>query len=333
LSRKAAALLEVVGVLVMGWAASGNIMSFLGISSLGAGIQSALQTAKPDFITLSLDWSKVMCIQYACLLLPAFALGWWRRRLDLRYYGVTTAGQSPWILIVSGLVGFALVAMPFKLLWVARRFIPLGSGPAYWGLLDKSWTPSFWLFLAVSSFVLTPVLEELLYRGYCQTRLEEEFGGVGAIVIVTLVMTLGHNQYFHLSFLDIGTLLSMIPLVLGMGYMYWRSRSLIPAMIIHALVNLPTRGIYDFLVPAVMLTALIVFRQRWLGMVRDFCRHAVGKGWKRAAFAATALAITLVIGYECRPGWFIVVALCGLAVALFIESKQRQLGTPHSEFK
>jgi membrane protease YdiL (CAAX protease family) len=228
-------------------------------------------------------------------------------------------------LVTFGLVAFALVAMPFKLLWVAQRFIPLGPGTAYWSLFDKSWTPAFWLFLAVSSFVLTPVLEELLYRGYCQRRLEESFGGVGAILIVTLVMTLGHNQYFHLSILNLGTLASMIPLVLGMGYVYWRSRSLIPGMIIHAVVNVPTKGIYDFLVPAVMLMALILFRQRWLSMVQDFHQHAVGKGWKRAAFAAMILAITLIIGYECQPGWFIPVALFGLAVALFIESKQRQL--------
>jgi len=84
--------------------------------------------------------------------------------LGSAHYGVTTAGQSVWLLVSFGLIVFALVALPLKLLWVAKQLFPLGPGPAYWALLDKSWTPSFWLFLAVSSFAITPILEELFFR-------------------------------------------------------------------------------------------------------------------------------------------------------------------------
>ena len=215
--------------------------------------------------------------------------------------------------------------LPLKLLWIANRLIPLGPEPAFWALLDKSWTPSFWLFLAVSSFVVTPALEELFYRGYCQTRLEEAFGGIGAIVIVTLFMTLGHNQYHHLSILSIGTIVAMIPPVLGMGYVYWRSRSLIPAVLVHAALNFPTTGIYDFVLPAAMVAVLILFRQKWLSMVRDFCRSMASQGWKRAAFVATLLAITVVIGFERWPGMFIPLGFLGLVVALFMEFRERRL--------
>lgn len=253
LAYKAAALLEVIGIFVTGNAAASYLEPLVGIKSLGSLLQSASNTTEPDFIGLSVGWLQIVCVQYACLLLPAFAVGWWRRRLSLRHYGITKAGKSIGTLVVLGLVVFALVALPVKLLWVARHFFQLGQEPPFWALLNKSWTPSFWLFLAVSSFAVTPMLEELFFRGYCQTRLEENFGGIGAIVIVTLFMTLGHNQYHHLNILSISTLVTLIPLVFGMGYLYWRTRSLLPSIILHAAVNFPTKGIYDFLLPFVMI--------------------------------------------------------------------------------
>jgi membrane protease YdiL (CAAX protease family) len=323
LMRKTAALLEVLGIFIAGNFTAGYLGPLLGVKPLGALFQSAFNSTEPDFVTLSIGWFQVVSVQYACLLLPAFAVGWWRRRWGLAHYGVTTGGQSVWFLVGLGLVAFALVALPLKLLWVAKRLIPLGPKPAYWALLEKSWTPSFWLFLAVSSFAFNPVLEELFYRGYCQTRLEEDFGGIGAIVIVALFMTLGHNQYHQLSILSLSTIIGMIPLVVGMGYLFWRSRSLVPAIILHGAVNLPTKGIYDFLTPAVMLTVLVLFRHRWLSMVRNFHQEWIGKGWKRAAI----VAIISVIGFEEWPRVFTPIAFAGLAIALFLEFQERQFCT------
>jgi membrane protease YdiL (CAAX protease family) len=192
-TRKIAALAEVLGVFVAGNFTAGYVGLLMGIRPLGLAFQSGVSTT-PDFTAASVGWLKVVCLQYTCLLPLAFAIGWWRRRLGPRHYGVTRAGNPVWGLVVLGLLVFALVALPIKLLWMIKRFIPLGPQPAYWALLNNPWTPSFWLFLAVSSVVVTPILEELFYRGYCQTRLEEEFGVVGAIWIVTLFMTLGHDQ-------------------------------------------------------------------------------------------------------------------------------------------
>lgn len=319
--RRLTALLEVLGVFIAGNYLASYLGPLIGVKPLGSLFQT---TAEPDFIAISVGWLQVIFLQYACLLPPAFAIGWWRRRLPLQHYGVTKAGQPFLKLVGLGVLAFALVALPIKLLWVARHFISLGPEPPYWALLNQNWTPSFWLFLAVSSFVVTPMLEELFFRGYCQTRLEENFGGVGAIVIVTLFMTLGHSQYHHLSVLSLGTIIGMIPLVLGMGYVYWRSRSLVPAMMIHAAVNLPTKSIYDFLLPAAMVLVLILFRQKWLGMVRDFCRLLAGQGWKRAALVATLLAIAVSIGFERSSGVVIPLGFLALAAALCMEFQERR---------
>jgi membrane protease YdiL (CAAX protease family) len=322
--RKAAALLEVMGIFIVGIFAVGQLAPLVGIKPLGLLFESAFKSKHPDFIALSIGWLQIMLLQYACWLTPAFAIGWWRRRRGLAQYGLTTAGQPVWRLLGMGLVAFALVALPFKLLLVFNQFIPLGPLPPFWALLHQNWTPSFWVLLAVSSFAFTPVLEELFFRGYCQTRLEEDFGGMGAIVIVTLFMTLGHNQYYHLSILSIGTILGLIPMVLGMGFVYWRTRSLIPGIMLHAAVNFPTKGIYDFILPAVMVVVLIIFRKQWLSPVRIFRQEWVKTGWQPAAFIAAIVASLLVVGFETWPRVVLPFAIAGLALALFLLFRERR---------
>ena len=324
LRRKIAALFEVLGVLIAGNFVSGKLLPLLGVKSLGALYQPVSTSVGPDFIALSIGWLKVILVQYACLLLPAFAIGWWRHRFRLSHYGVTTAGQPIWRLVGMGMLLFALAAMPLKLLWIAKRFFALGPQPAFWALLDNNWTPSFWLFLAVSSFVVTPIFEELFYRGYCQARLEEDFGGVGAIVIVALFMTLGHTQYQHANILSIGTIVCLIPMMLGLGYAYWRTRSLIPAVILHMMINLPTKGIYDFILPVLMVCALILFWKQVRTMTRDFWCEWSAKGWKTAAFFAAVIAVILVVGFESQLGVFIVIGFLCLGSALWMEYREKR---------
>jgi membrane protease YdiL (CAAX protease family) len=322
--RKAAALFEVFGVLVAGILAAFYLIPLLGIKLLDPIFQSALNAPEPDFVSLSVVWVQTKSVQYGCLLFLAFTVGWWRRRLRPRNYGVTTAGQSIWSLIALGIVAFAVVALPIKLLWVAREFITLGQGSPFWVLLEKKWTASFWLFMAVASFAYQPVIEELFFRGYCQTRLEEDFGGIGAVGITALFFVLGHNQYHHLSILSIGNMIALIPCALGLGYVYLRTRSLIPGIILHAALNVPTKGIYDFLVPVIMIVVLILFYAKWIGWARDFCRQIASSGWKRAAPVGT---VVLVVSNFCFERWpFVVapVALAAFAIALLFEFRWPQ---------
>jgi membrane protease YdiL (CAAX protease family) len=314
--RKLSALLEVIGVFIGGNFAASGLENLLGLKPMGLLILSAFNSTNPDFIALSGATLQSICLRYACLLLPAFAIGWWRRRLTPKNYGITRARQPVWSLIALGGLCFALVALPIQLLSVVR--------PLHQLLADKSWTFPFWLFFAVASFAILPVFEELFFRGYCQTRLEEAFGGSGAIMIAALFMTLAHDQYHHLNAVSVGTILALIPIMLGAGYLYWCSRSLIPAIILHMAVNVPTKGIYDFLLPVVMFMAVILFRRRLTNMVRDFYLTMADRGWKGAAFLSTALAVCLVIGFERSPETFAPLALFGLGGAMAFELLQRR---------
>ncbi len=324
LARKAAALFEILGVLVAGNLAAFYLIPGLGIKPLEPILQSALHAPEPDFVSLSVVFFQTKSVQYGGLLLLAFAVGWWRRRLRPRNYGVTTAGQSVRNLVVLGLVAFALVALPIKLLWVAKQFIALGQGSPFWLLLEKKWTASFWLFMAVASFAYQPVIEELFFRGYCQTRLEEDFGGVGAVWITALSFVLGHNQYHHLSVLSIGNMIALIPCAFGLGYVYLLTRSLVPGIILHAALNVPTKGIYDFLPPVIMIIVLILFYRKWLDLVRDFCRKVASPGWKRAALAGTLVLVVISFCFEQWPFVFAPVVLAGFAIALLFESRWRK---------
>ena len=325
LVRKVAAVLEIAGVLVAGNVIAFKLIPLLGIKPIGPAFESALSAAKPDFVSLSTLFFLTKAVQYGCLLMLAFAVGWWRRRLGPRHYGVTTAGQPVRNLVVTGIVAFALVAFPVKILWLARRFLPLGEGSPFWALLEKDWTWSFWLIMAVASFAFQPVIEELLFRGYCQTRLEEDFGGIGAVFVGALFFVLGHDQYHHLSVMSLGTIITLTLSALGLGFVYWRTRSLVPGVIFHAALNVPTKGIYDFLLPAAMLAVVVCFRQAWLNWLADFGQQAATKGWRTAAVLGTVLLSGMMFGFERWQNVFAPVALLGLVAALVLEFPTRRV--------
>jgi hypothetical protein len=92
IARKAAALLEVIGVFIAGNFAAGYLGPLVGVKPLGPVLASTVKSAEPDFVPLTIAFLQAFLVQYACLLPMAFAIGWWRRRLGLRHYGVTRAG-------------------------------------------------------------------------------------------------------------------------------------------------------------------------------------------------------------------------------------------------
>jgi membrane protease YdiL (CAAX protease family) len=313
-TRKAAALFEVLGVFIGGSFAASWLAPRLGTPFPNLG------SPRPDFVALSVAWLKFFLLQYACLLAPAFFIGWWRRRLKPRDYGLTRAGSRITALIAQGLLAFAFVMLPLQLLVLATQFIPLGPDPFMWTFVRQvDWTPAFWLFVAVSGFAVTSPLEEIFFRGYCQTRLEEDFGGIGAIAIVALFTALGHSQYHQLSALNVGIIACAMLSFLAIGWVYWRTRSLIPAVIIHGAMNVPTKAIWVFLMPAILIVVLVLFHQKWRNTVREFLAQASNPGWKVAAFSGAAVAIAMVIGFETRPDTLVPLSIVGLVVALIIE--------------
>lgn len=77
---------------------------------------------------------------------------------------------------------------------------------------------------------LTPALcEELLFRGYVQTRLNHSFGPFAAILVSSLMFAGFHMDPVHV--------VAVFPLGVFLGLVCWRSGSLLPAMLGHFVNN------------------------------------------------------------------------------------------------
>lgn len=87
----------------------------------------------------------------------------------------------------------------------------------------------FLLPLALMIGGLPAICEELLFRGYLQTRLTSRWGGVAGVLIASVVFAAFHFDPVHV--------LAVFPIGLWMGFVTFRSGSLIPAMIAHFVNN------------------------------------------------------------------------------------------------
>jgi len=77
---------------------------------------------------------------------------------------------------------------------------------------------------------MTPAFcEELLFRGYMQTRLTRSLGPVAGILICSILFAAFHMDLVHTA--------AVLPLGLYLGWITWQSGSLFPAMLGHFINN------------------------------------------------------------------------------------------------
>ncbi len=180
------------------------------------------------------------------------------------------------------------------------------------------------MYLFVSSFGLVPIAEELLARGYIQSRLAEDFGPAAAILITAIFFTFSHTQYFIASPIGVGMLASLLVGSIAGGYVRHRTGSLLPVIIAHALGNLPFRGWLEPTVLGVMLVlaaswARPIYRygvELWQDvMVRDALRAAL------AGFVVLAIVLAQVM---LAPAVLPVSATMALGAALILEFREKR---------
>ncbi len=90
-------------------------------------------------------------------------------------------------------------------------------------------TDGFMVGLILMVAVVPGVVEELMFRGYIQTRLAERWHPALAIVISAVLFSMAHLDPVHM--------LGVIPLGLWLGAVAWRADSVLPAMLCHAANN------------------------------------------------------------------------------------------------
>jgi hypothetical protein len=180
--------------------------------------------------------------------------------------------------------------------------------------------------MAVGSFLLVPILEELLFRGYVQTRLLEDFDAPTAILMTATFFSFSHGQYtLTLTPWTIGMLLTSLFEALVWGYVFYRTRSLIAPMVAHAIVNFPVRGIGDYLLPVAMLALVLIFRKQVIEEIRGFI--AIYKSdspsmFRRLLSIVCSALVAIAVSIALEPIMLLGIVILIMAIVLEFQEKR-----------
>jgi membrane protease YdiL (CAAX protease family) len=121
-------------------------------------------------------------------------------------------------------VSFALViSIGFSLIFG----FPGGNQPVS-TISDGSWLSLTLLGLVLS--LLPAVVEEIVFRGYIQRRLIQRWTPATAIAVSTALFAILHAD-------SLPHILAVIPLGVVTGWLAWRTDSVTPGMVVHAIHN------------------------------------------------------------------------------------------------
>ena len=283
-----AALLEIVGVFITGAMLARLVAQALGVPAVS--IRDVEPGASIDYLSLAAQTASNLLLRYGTILSLAFLIGWWYRRRTLASYGVSTGTLSVRDVLATAIVLFAVGGLLPRILLLAKGHVDLGREPRHWEVLSSTYSVEFWVYMAVGSFGLVPVVEELFFRGYVQTRLSEAFGGPAAIAMTAVLFTLAHRQYFIFSTIGFGMLLSLLTASLLAGYVRYRFGSLLPGMVGHAIGNIPFRGSAHVVV--LLAIILVIFAARHV--ILAHLRELITLLSTRTILSGSALAVVVI---------------------------------------
>jgi membrane protease YdiL (CAAX protease family) len=103
----------------------------------------------------------------------------------------------------------------------------------------------FWLFAGILSYAVIPIIEELIFRGYYQRRLAEDWGDGPAIIGTACFFTFAHRQYLIANEYNMTMIASLFCMAIGLGIVFAWTRSLIPSIIAHAIINVPMTPVWQ----------------------------------------------------------------------------------------
>lgn len=168
----------------------------------------------------------VVLPQFA-LVVPAVIAAWmsptpWMRRLSLV--------RGHWPIWVWFAAAFATPLVGLASSMVCGMFLSESESLKEMSQIFRDHGASGFLIPLSLMIGLTPaVCEELLFRGYIQTRLTQAMHPIFGILIASLLFSLFHMDFVHV--------IAVFPMGVFLGWVSWRSGSLIPAMMGHFVNN------------------------------------------------------------------------------------------------
>jgi hypothetical protein len=168
------------------------------------------------------------------------------------------------------------------------------------------------------SFGLVPILEEIFWRGHVQSRLQESFTPTAAITITAIMFTFSHSQYHHLDIYHAATIAGVFASALVLGWIVHHTRSLVPAIVMHALLNVPTDGIWMYLVVGAMLAVIVLNRHKYREALRRIKTRIKQDRWSVVDSLGVLFVLAIILGLSQAPQWVMYAGYVGLPMAIVI---------------
>lgn len=311
---------------VLGLSALGGVLATLLAAALGVQFSNPLAELRPAALPsswLPIAWAlaKALALQYAGIALLVGGILLARRELNPTRLGFTRNGHSAGSLIGAGGVLGCLLAMFSLALILADAQWDLGPTEAWREALlsaPQSW--DYWLLMAVGSYALVPVLEEAFYRGVLQGRLQQSLPPPPAILLSSALFALSHSQYRDPSLFNAATLLTVFATALVLGWLFWRTGSLLPGIVLHAILNLPAqRGGAGLVMLGVMLAIIIATRRHWLAHLGELQARMWPLRLGRQHWVALLVTVAFALSLSLAPAVAMPLAVVMLASGLIME--------------
>jgi membrane protease YdiL (CAAX protease family) len=241
---------------------------------------------------------------------------------------LTRNGHSIGSLIrAGGVLGCLLAAFSLALILADARWDLGPTEPWREALLNAPQTWDYWILMAVISYGLVPVLEEAFYRGVLQGRLQQSLPPAPSILLSSTAFALSHAQYRDLSLFNAATLLTVFAAALVLGWLFWRTGSLYPGIVAHAILNLPPQhGRAGLVMLGALLAILIGTRRHWLAQLAEVQSRIWPLRLERLHALALLATVAFVLSLTLMPALAIPAAVIMLASGLVAEARAGRAG-------
>lgn len=320
--RRAAALLEVLGISLAGPVLMVGLRRLLGVSLTNPLDHLTAHATNDELVTATSQLLALLLFQYCGYFFLAAPLNWWYRRRKPGHYGLTRAGRSWKFLLLAGIGTAACCEWLVVGLTLANSIHPSATVAWRQAFMEMSWQRwQFWLFSGVLGWAGAPFFEELFFRGYCQRRLAEDWGDGPAILGAACLFTFQHSQYFRADAYNMGIVAGLLFSAVGFGVVFAWTRSLIPAMIAHAVFDLPMSTIWQaVLLAGLIIGAALVWRRAVPILKQVFSTGSTGAALTLAIVGA---AYAILNSLDKLIVYLVAAAFAMVVIAVVLEARDR----------
>jgi membrane protease YdiL (CAAX protease family) len=133
------------------------------------------------------------------------------------------------VILLSTLIGITITIIGDEIDRLIQIIIPLPDWFAEQAKYLVADSIVEWILIISGAIIIAAFAEELLFRGFLQVSLEKKGDPNRAVVLSSIAWTIVHmNPYWAIQIFIIGIII---------GFLAWRTKSVIPAIIVHAINN------------------------------------------------------------------------------------------------